>query len=312
VSLSIAPGETLGLVGESGCGKSTVGRSILRLIEPTAGRIVLRGRDITHLRRRALRPHRRAMQMVFQDPYSSLTPGLRAWRIVAEPLENYGIGSGRECRDMVAQLFRRVGLRPDRMDSYPHEFAGGQRQRLGIARALALNPALIVADEPVSALDASVQAQVVNLMIDLQDELGLAYLFISHDLAVVEHISHRVAVMYLGKLVEVGAAGDLFAAPRHPYTEFLLAAVPVPDPTVSRHRHILGGDVPSPLAPPSGCAFHTRCPYAEAVCREVTPALVQVAPGHQVACRVRAPAEAVSSSTSAGPPAPAANAALDR
>ena len=288
VDFAVAAGETLGLVGESGSGKSTVGRTVLRLIEPTEGSIRLCGRDITRLGSAALRAERRHMQTVFQDPYASLNPRLRAADIVVEPLDNYGIGDAASRRRRVAELFERVGLRREHMALYPHEFSGGQRQRLGIARALALEPRLIVADEAVSALDVSVQAQVLNLMMDLQDELGLSYLFISHDLAVVEHISHRVAVMYLGLLVEVTGRAELFARPLHPYTEALLAAVPEPDPEAAPARAVIGGEVPSPVAPPPGCRFHTRCPYAEALCRDVEPPLEELLPGHFAACHLRA------------------------
>jgi oligopeptide/dipeptide ABC transporter ATP-binding protein len=287
VSFTIEQGEILCLVGESGCGKSTVGRVITRLLEPTAGRIVLRGEDITHLDQSAMRPHRRELQIVFQDPYSSLNPRLTAGEIIGEPLENYGIAAGRAKRERVAQLLERVGLRPDAMVRYPYEFSGGQRQRLGIARALALNPSLIVADEPVSALDVSVQAQVLNLLIDLQEELDLAYLFISHDLAVVDHIGHRIAVMYLGRIVELADKETLFTQPLHPYTEALLSAAPVPDPRARRQKMIIEGDVPSPINPPKGCHFHTRCPYAEARCRTEEPHLREVAPRHWVACHLR-------------------------
>jgi peptide/nickel transport system ATP-binding protein/oligopeptide transport system ATP-binding protein len=287
VSFNIHRGETLGLVGESGCGKSTVGRTILRLQEPTAGSVRLGGIDISHLSERALRPLRRKMQMVFQDPYLSLSPRLSARDIVAEPLENYRLASGTELQDRVATLFRQVGLTPEHMRKTPHEFSGGQRQRLGIARALALQPELIVADEAVSALDVSVQAQIINLLVDLQDQHQLAYLFISHNLAVVEHISHRVAVMYLGKLVELADKDSLFASPQHPYTQSLLDAVPLPDPHARCDRAPVEGDVPSPSNPPKGCRFHTRCPLAIGVCRDLEPPLVEVASGHQAACHLR-------------------------
>ena len=287
VSFSIAPGETLGLVGESGCGKSTVGRAILRLIEPTAGRIVLGGRDITHLGKAELRPLRPQMQIIFQDPFSSLDPRMSAGDIVAEPLRVHRPARGRELTRMVAELFDRVGLSKAQMNGFPHQFSGGQRQRIGIARALALHPKLIVADEPVSALDVSIQAQVLNLMMDLQRELGLAYLFISHNLAVVEHISHRIAVMYLGRIVEYTDKKTLFLRPLHPYTESLLLAVPVPDPTIKRQKRVLPGDVPSPIDPPPGCHFHTRCPYAVERCRIEPPELREVEPGQWVACHLR-------------------------
>jgi peptide/nickel transport system ATP-binding protein/oligopeptide transport system ATP-binding protein len=289
VSFSIASGETLGLVGESGCGKSTTGKLILRLQDPTSGTILWRGRDVSRLSQGEMRPVRRELQAVFQDPYSSLNPRMRAADIVAEPIRNYDALPQAQMRERVAGLFERVGLRPDQMVKYPFEFSGGQRQRLGIARALSVRPKLIVCDEPVSALDVSVQAQVINLLMDLQQEFRLSYLFVAHDLAVVEHISHRVAVMYLGKVVEIAPKKAIFTRPQHPYTEALLEAVPVPDPTARRKRRVLGGDVPSPIKPPSGCRFHTRCPYVEERCRVEEPALKGVAPGQLVACHLRQP-----------------------
>jgi oligopeptide/dipeptide ABC transporter ATP-binding protein len=289
VSFEIGPGETLCLVGESGCGKSTVARTVMRLLAPTAGTVNLNGVDISQLGEAELRPHRRQMQMVFQDPYSSLNPHLSAGAIVGEPLVNYGACSGSELEERVARLLERVGLHPEAAKKYPHEFSGGQRQRLGIARAIALNSGLIVADEPVSGLDVSVQAQVLNLLIGLQDELGLAYLFVSHDLAVVEHIGHRVAVMYLGRIVELSDNDSLFGEPLHPYTEALLAAAPLPDPEVKRERVVLQGDVPSPMTPPSGCHFHTRCPLAHERCRIESPPLQEVRPNRWVACHLRQP-----------------------
>jgi oligopeptide/dipeptide ABC transporter ATP-binding protein len=287
VSFSIAAGETLALVGESGCGKSTTGRAVLKLLQLTSGSIAWCGRRIDQLTAAEMRPVRRELQAVFQDPYSSLNPRMRAEDIVGEPIRNFESASGAEIRGRVAALFDKVGLRSDQMVKYPYEFSGGQRQRLGIARALALRPKLIVCDEPVSALDVSVQAQVINLLMDLQSEMQLSYLFIAHDLAVVEHISHRVAVMYLGKIVELTDKRSLFAHPQHPYTEALLSAVPVPNPRAQKQRIILAGDVPSPINPPTGCRFHTRCPYAFGRCRVEEPATLEVRPGHFVACHLR-------------------------
>jgi len=287
VSFSIGKGETLGLVGESGCGKSTAGKTILKLLEPTAGSIKVRGEDITELDTAAMRPLRRQMQIIYQDPYSSLNPRMSAGDIVGEPLTIHQVASGKEWEERVAWLFERVGLQPHQIDSYPHEFSGGQRQRIGIARALALSPNLIVGDEPVSALDVSIQAQVINLLMDLQEEFDISYLFIAHDLAVVAHISHRIAVMYLGKIVELTDKVTLFEMPLHPYTEALLGAVPIPDPKQKkRERIVLRGDVPSPIRPPPGCHFHTRCPHAMARCRSEVPRLREVQPGHWVSCHL--------------------------
>jgi oligopeptide transport system ATP-binding protein len=291
VSLAINKGETVGLVGESGCGKSTVGRTLLRLYRPTAGRIIFDGQDITLAEGSTLRAVRRRMQMIFQDPYSSLNPRMTAAGIISEPLEIHGVGVGRERRERVRDLLATVGMDPDYGDRYPHEFSGGQRQRIGVARALALHPDLIVADEPISALDVSIQAQVINLLERLQDEFGLTYLFIAHDLSVVRHISDRIAVMYLGKIVEMAGSRDLYERPLHPYSIALLSAVPIPDPKVEgrRRRIILTGDVPSPSNPPSGCRFHTRCWLRERLnnperCVAEEPALREMATGHRVAC----------------------------
>jgi len=285
VSLSVAPGETLGLVGESGCGKSTLCRTVLQLIEPTSGSVRFEGQELVGRRGRELRPLRREMQMIFQDPYASLNPRKRVGQIVGAPLALHG-ASGRELRSQVQELLERVGLSSEHMNRFPHEFSGGQRQRIGIARALALQPKLIICDEPVSALDVSIQAQIINLLEDLQDEFDLTYVFVAHDLGVVRHVSDRIAVMYLGKIVELGPAEEVYANPIHPYTLTLLSAVPIPDPRENAVRKpiVLEGDLPSPANPPPACRFHTRCPYATEICSEIEPELVDYGGGHWAAC----------------------------
>ncbi len=284
VSFELAEGEVVGLVGESGSGKTTVGRSLLRLTEPTQGEVRFAGVDITQLPRTRMREYRRRMQIIFQDPYASLDPRMLVQDTIGEALEIHGLAEGSAKLDRIAELLRRVGLEPEHMRRYPHEFSGGQRQRIGIARALAVEPDFVVADEPVSALDVSIQAQVMNLLRDLQDDLNLTMLFIAHDLSVVEYVSNRIIVMYLGRIMEVAPANTLYRNPKHPYTEALLSAAPVPDPTVKRNRIILQGDIPSPINPPSGCVFRTRCPYARPECAAVVPELAVVGPAHAKAC----------------------------
>jgi len=285
VSFFIKKGETLGLVGESGCGKSTTGRTIIRLYEPTSGQIIFKGEDIT---KKDMLPYRKYMQMIFQDPYASLNPRMTVGDIIGEPIEIHNIAKGNEKKERVQELLRLVGLNSEHANRYPHEFSGGQRQRIGIARALAVEPEFIICDEPISALDVSIQAQIVNMLEDLQQELGLTYLFIAHDLSMVKHISSRVGVMYLGKLVELASSNELYEKPLHPYTQALLSAIPIPDPKISRERTriILEGDVPSPLNPPSGCRFRTRCKYAFDRCKEEEPEFKNVGSGHYVACHL--------------------------